>query len=105
MPSDTASDLRHADADENLYRPSERVLLLAPSRGLGGGIERYIETLEWAFADQKVTSERIDLNRAGLRAHLQMLTDGRTAAACQSETHAVGRWSPGSSASGHPACT
>ena len=78
MPSDTASDLRHANADENLYRPSERVLLLAPSRGLGGGIERYIETLEWAFADQKVTSERIDLNRSGLRAHLKMLADGRT---------------------------
>jgi hypothetical protein len=27
-----------------------RVLLLSPCRGLGGGIERYIETLEWAFA-------------------------------------------------------
>ena len=80
MPSDTASDLRHPDADDNLYRTSERVLLLAPSRGLGGGIERYIETLEWAFADQKVTSERIDLNRSGVRAHLKMLADGRTLA-------------------------
>ena len=77
MPSDTASDLRHANADENLYRSNERVLLLAPSRGLGGGIERYIETLEWAFADHKITSERIDLNRSGLRAHLKMLADGR----------------------------
>jgi phosphatidyl-myo-inositol dimannoside synthase len=78
MPSETASDLRHADEDENLYRASERVLMLAPSRGLGGGIERYIETLEWAFADQKITSQRIDLNRVGLRAHLKMLADGRT---------------------------
>jgi phosphatidyl-myo-inositol dimannoside synthase len=77
MPSDTASDLPHANADEDLYNRSERVLLLAPSRGLGGGIERYIETLEWAFADQKVTTERIDLCRSGFRAHLKMLADGR----------------------------
>jgi phosphatidyl-myo-inositol dimannoside synthase len=77
MPSDAASDLRHTDADENLYLTSERVLLLSPSRGLGGGIERYIETLEWAFADQKVTSHRIDLARSGLHAHLRMLADGR----------------------------
>jgi phosphatidylinositol alpha-1,6-mannosyltransferase len=78
MPSDIASDLRHADSDENLYRTSERVLLLSPSRGLGGGIERYIETLECAFADHKIASQRIDLNRSGLRAHLKMLADGRT---------------------------
>jgi phosphatidyl-myo-inositol dimannoside synthase len=77
MRSDTASDLRQADADENLYRTSERVLLLAPSQGLGGGIERYIETLEWAFADRQVTSQRINLNRPGPRAHLRMLADGR----------------------------
>jgi phosphatidyl-myo-inositol dimannoside synthase len=77
MSSGTASDLRHADADENLHRANERVLLLAPSRGLGGGIERYISTLEWAFADQKIVSQRIDLGRPGLRAHLKMLADGR----------------------------
>jgi phosphatidyl-myo-inositol dimannoside synthase len=78
MRSDAASDLRHVEADENLYRTSERVLLLSPSRGLGGGIERYIETLEWAFVDQKITSQRVDLNRPGLQAHLRMLADGRT---------------------------
>jgi len=77
MPSDTVSGLRCADATENFHRTSDRVLLLTPSRGLGGGIERYIETLEWAFADQKITSQRIDLNRSGLRAHLRMLADGR----------------------------
>jgi phosphatidyl-myo-inositol dimannoside synthase len=77
MRSDTTSELPHSDEEENLYPTSERVLLLTPSRGLGGGIERYIETLEWALADHKVTSERIDLNRPGLRAHLKMLADGR----------------------------
>jgi phosphatidylinositol alpha-1,6-mannosyltransferase len=77
MPSDAASSLRHADTDENVFRRNERVLLLAPSQGLGGGIERYIGTVEWAFADQKVTSQRVDLNRSGLRAHLKMLADGR----------------------------
>ena len=78
MPSDTASGLRHADADDDLYRTSERVLLLAPSRGLGGGIERYIDTLEWAFADQRIPSQRIDLDRPGLRAHMKLLASGRT---------------------------
>ena len=78
MPSDTATGLRTADAGENLCRTCDRVLLLSPSRGLGGGIERYIETLEWAFDDQKITSQRIDLNRSGVRAHLRMLADGRT---------------------------
>jgi phosphatidylinositol alpha-1,6-mannosyltransferase len=78
MTSDTTSGLRHADADENLYRTSDRVLLLAPSRGLGGGIERYVDTLEWAFADQKIASQRIDLDRPGPRAHLKMLAAGRT---------------------------
>lgn len=37
------------------------VLLLAPSRGLGGGIERYAETLESAFAEHNVDVHRIDL--------------------------------------------
>jgi glycosyltransferase involved in cell wall biosynthesis len=37
------------------------VLLLTPSRGLGGGIERYVETLEWAFADQGIEHARVDL--------------------------------------------
>lgn len=78
MPSDTASGLRHTDADDDLYRTSERVLLLAPSRGLGGGIERYIDTLEWAFADQRIPSQRIDLDRPGLRAHMKLLASGRT---------------------------
>lgn len=54
-----------------------RVLLLAPSRGLGGGIERYVETLEWAFSAKGVCSHRIDLRRSGTRAHLKMMADSR----------------------------
>jgi glycosyltransferase involved in cell wall biosynthesis len=50
-----------------------QALLLTPSRGLGGGIERYVETVEAAFADQAVTSVRLDLARPGLRAHRDLL--------------------------------
>lgn len=54
-----------------------RALLLTPSFGLGGGIERYAETLEWAFAAQGVEYRRIDLCRAGPAAHARMLALGR----------------------------
>lgn len=54
-----------------------RVLLLCPSRGIGGGIERYVETLEWALGAQGSNCQRIDLNRSGIRAHAAMLTDGK----------------------------
>jgi phosphatidyl-myo-inositol dimannoside synthase len=54
-----------------------RVLLLCPSRGLGGGIERYVETLEWALGAQGICCQRLDLDRAGLRAQAAMLRDGR----------------------------
>jgi phosphatidyl-myo-inositol dimannoside synthase len=57
---------------------ASRVLLLAPSRGLGGGIERYMETLEWGIAAQGISCQRLDLSRAGVRAHAAMLVDGRT---------------------------
>lgn len=35
--------------------------MLSPSRGLGGGIERYAETLEWAFQSEEVSVKRLDL--------------------------------------------
>lgn len=54
-----------------------RVLLLAPSSGLGGGIERYVETLEWAFAAQGVLYRRIDLCRPGAVAHAHALRESR----------------------------
>jgi phosphatidylinositol alpha-1,6-mannosyltransferase len=49
------------------------VLLLSPSRGLGGGIERYVETLEWAFAAQGVGCQRIDLHHPGPAGHAGLL--------------------------------
>jgi phosphatidylinositol alpha-1,6-mannosyltransferase len=54
-----------------------RVLLLSPSRGLGGGIERYVGTVEWAFATQGVECRRLDLSGSGGRAHARLLAQGR----------------------------
>jgi phosphatidylinositol alpha-1,6-mannosyltransferase len=53
----------------------DRVLLLTPSRGLGGGIERYSETLEWAFTEEGIECRRIDLSRAGPLGHARMFAD------------------------------
>jgi phosphatidyl-myo-inositol dimannoside synthase len=54
-----------------------RVLLLSPSRGLGGGIERYVATLEWAFAAGGVECQRLDLSGPGTRAHARLLVRAR----------------------------
>jgi glycosyltransferase involved in cell wall biosynthesis len=56
---------------------TSRVLLLSPSRGLGGGIERYIQALEWAFATEGVACQRLDLSGSGNRAHARLLSRGR----------------------------
>jgi glycosyltransferase involved in cell wall biosynthesis len=56
---------------------SGRALLLSPSKGLGGGIERYVETVEWAFAAEGVECQRLDLRGPGARAHAQLLARGR----------------------------
>lgn len=58
---------------------TSRVLLLSPSRGLGGGIERYVATLEWAFAVEGVACQRLDLSGSGARVHNQLLARGRAA--------------------------
>jgi phosphatidyl-myo-inositol dimannoside synthase len=72
--------LRHAKVgvlpEEELANDG-RVLLLCPSRGLGGGIERYLETLEWALGAQGVRCQRLDLDRSGARGQAAMLRDGR----------------------------
>jgi phosphatidylinositol alpha-1,6-mannosyltransferase len=49
------------------------VLLLAPSRGLGGGIERYVQTIQLAFDDAGVPSSRLDLTRPGPAGHRALL--------------------------------
>lgn len=56
---------------------NDLVLLLTPSRGAGGGIERYVETLEWAFAAYGRTYRRVDLSRCGAAAHVRMLARAR----------------------------
>ena len=63
----------------------DRVLLLSPSRGLGGGIERYLATLEWAFAAEGVESQRLDLSGPGARAHARLLAKGRAVLRAGSE--------------------
>jgi phosphatidyl-myo-inositol dimannoside synthase len=54
-----------------------RAILLSPSRGRGGGIERYVETLEWAFASQRIEYRRIDLHGSGPIAHARALAQSR----------------------------
>jgi phosphatidyl-myo-inositol dimannoside synthase len=54
-----------------------RAVLLTPSRGRGGGIERYSDTLQWAFAEQGVECQRIDLIGSGVSAHARMLAQAR----------------------------
>ena len=51
---------------------NSRVLLLAPSQGLGGGIERYVQTLEWAFRERSVDCLRVDLGQPGPSGHLRL---------------------------------
>jgi phosphatidylinositol alpha-1,6-mannosyltransferase len=65
------------DARPGEARVSGRALLLSPSGGLGGGIERYVETLEWALAVEGVEYQRLDLSGSGARAQARLLTRGR----------------------------
>ena len=62
-----------------------RVLLLSPSRGLGGGIERYVATLEWAFAAEGAECQRLDLSGPGARGHARLLARGRAVLRARSE--------------------
>jgi phosphatidylinositol alpha-1,6-mannosyltransferase len=54
---------------------SSRTLLLAPSKGCGGGIERYVKTLEWTFTHQGIAYRRIDLHRSGAHGHARLLAE------------------------------
>jgi phosphatidylinositol alpha-1,6-mannosyltransferase len=56
-------------------------LLLAPSRGLGGGIERYVQTVQSAFDDAGVVSLRLDLPRPGPGGQRALLAAGTAALA------------------------
>jgi glycosyltransferase involved in cell wall biosynthesis len=50
-----------------------QVLLLAPSRGLGGGIERYVEAVQSAFDQTGVPTRRLDLTGSGPARHRALL--------------------------------
>lgn len=58
-----------------------QVLLLAPSRGLGGGIERYVQTVQSAFDDTGVACRRLDLARPGPAGHRALLIEAAAALA------------------------
>ncbi|MGH3276852.1 MAG: glycosyltransferase family 4 protein [Streptosporangiaceae bacterium] len=57
---------------------TDSALLLTPSRGQGGGIERYVEALEWAFAYQHIPCTRLDLRRSGVGAHARLFAEARS---------------------------
>jgi glycosyltransferase involved in cell wall biosynthesis len=57
----------------------DQVLLLAPSRGLGGGIERYVQTVQSAFAEREVACQRLDLARPGLAGHRALFAEAAAA--------------------------
>ncbi|MGP0028090.1 MAG: glycosyltransferase family 4 protein [Streptosporangiaceae bacterium] len=56
---------------------TDRALLLTPSRGLGGGIERYVETLEWAFTERGIEYRRVDLQQPGPTGHARIVVEAR----------------------------
>jgi phosphatidyl-myo-inositol dimannoside synthase len=60
-------------------RAGQSALLLTPSRGLGGGIERYVQTVQSAFDDAGVASVRLDLPRSGPGGHRALLAAGTAA--------------------------
>jgi phosphatidyl-myo-inositol dimannoside synthase len=57
------------------------VLVLAPSRGRGGGIERYMAAVQWALTVQGVEHYRIDLAGSGAAAQARLLARARLRAA------------------------
>jgi len=57
------------------------VLLLSPSRGLGGGIERYVQTVQSAFRDRGVPCQRLDLPRPGPAGYRTLLAEASAALA------------------------
>lgn len=54
-----------------------KVLLLMPSSGLGGGIERYAETLISSFTAEGIYCCAMALRQAGWSANLRLLTECR----------------------------
>jgi glycosyltransferase involved in cell wall biosynthesis len=78
-PQGTPRSAPERNFPESGRQPAGRVLLLAPSRGQGGGIERYLTGLEGAFTSLEVPWQRLDLSRGGVRAHRRLLVTARAA--------------------------
>jgi phosphatidyl-myo-inositol dimannoside synthase len=81
MTSEATLSSQDAAAGQGCGARAERALLLAPSRGLGGGIERYLQTVESAFDDAGVASRRVDLSRPGPAGHRVLLAEATSALA------------------------
>jgi phosphatidylinositol alpha-1,6-mannosyltransferase len=65
------------------------VLLLAPSQGRGGGIERYVATVQSAFRDRGVVCQRLDLPRSGPAGYRTLLAAASAALAGQADAARV----------------
>ena len=62
-----------------MARATGPVLLMAPSRGLGGGIERYVQTVQPALNERGVACQRLDLARPGPAGHRALLAEAAAA--------------------------
>jgi len=70
----SGAPVRQRDASVAGAAVASHALLLAPSRGLGGGIERYVQTVQAAFADREVPCRRVDQARPGPIGQRALLT-------------------------------
>ena len=75
MTSQSLRRLAETAARGDVAGYADPVLLLAPSRGVAGGIERYVQTMQSAFDDRGVAHLRLDLPRPGLTGHRALLTE------------------------------
>ena len=81
---------KQAEAPPGTGAHPGQVLLLAPSRGLGGGIERYVQTVQSAFGDVGVASRRLDLSTPGPAGHRALLAEAAaTLAGAAGPTRAI----------------
>ena len=83
MTSETVSpQLEQAEASPTTRAQHTRqVLLLSPSRGLGGGIERYVQGIQSAFDYAGVSSRQLALARPGPAGHRALLAEATAALA------------------------
>jgi phosphatidylinositol alpha-1,6-mannosyltransferase len=84
-PRDTGEAQAGTRIEDGADASAGQVLLLAPSRGLGGGIERYVQTVQSAFDDVGVACRRLDLARPGSAGHRALLVEAGAALAGMTE--------------------